>query len=520
MTVPSIRTLCLQELKAQQNLANDLLALLRRAPDLIEGLVRRISVTLKRRAVHDLAGVYGDTTREVLEQQMHASNQQHLFSESLSKLCDSPTHERGWNGIHTTLFLVDFQAEWWITEHYFHHDQSRMNYRPWLCMRLLSEHVRKSDYTSHVNLLQWSMGSVIHLPTLLEIENWIPSNGPRCRQATRRFSKPIWPYKRRPCGRRQRHIKLCRQALEELKPFVRTYQEQTGVYIPNGFPVWGEMEAGQPESVQGLPGSCNFVTTRLLPNLLNPWFGEHCGISMHRKSIRIREEKKKSREEDGWNLCIILTPALALTGSRLLRPCKVQLPWVASTDIINILSIITCMGESQPALSGRQRPFSFPNSLLMAGRAMKRTLELFETFTGREECICYYQRKIVSFCKGDFWHWKKEHLVASMLEGCNCKVKFNYHYDVTCCEFVVEAVKENKASDIYVWVPCWLLYMTYMHGMCPGIGREEAGDHAIQVKVMIGEEGTDGRGSCRWGNHGAVMHVVIMLFLAEHLYAK
>ena len=162
-----------------------------------------------------------------------------------------------------------------------------------------------------------------------------------------------------------------------------------------------------------------------------------------------------------------LEPAVEITRQAIANGALPQ-------DIINNY-MIKAMGEiGQRFQDGK----AFVPQLLMAGRAMKGSLELLKPLLQGNASVSI-GKVIIGTVKGDL-HDIGKNLVASMLEGCGFEV-INIGIDVSSDKFV-EAVKEHHA-DILCLSALLTTTMTYMKEVIDAL--EKAGIRQ-EVKVMVG----------------------------------
>ncbi len=121
---------------------------------------------------------------------------------------------------------------------------------------------------------------------------------------------------------------------------------------------------------------------------------------------------------------------------------------------------------------------AFVPQLLMAGRAMKASLQLLKPHMAGE-AQSSLGKVVIGTVKGDL-HDIGKNLVASMLEGCGFEV-VNIGIDVSADKFI-EAVKENQ-PDILCMSALLTTTMGYMKDVIDAL--EQAGIRQ-QVKVMVG----------------------------------
>ena len=143
-------------------------------------------------------------------------------------------------------------------------------------------------------------------------------------------------------------------------------------------------------------------------------------------------------------------------------------------DLING-QMIRAMGEvGQRFQDGK----AFVPQLLMAGRAMKASLELLKPLMAGTANTSI-GKVVIGTVKGDL-HDIGKNLVASMLEGCGFEV-VNIGIDVSADTFI-EAVKENR-PDILCMSALLTTTMGYMKEVIDAL---EAAGIRDQVKVMVG----------------------------------
>lgn len=322
----------------------------------------------------------------------------------------------------------------------------------------IREQCQKIDYTLyHLD----GVGAMHHLPALLEIEElnaiqWTPGVGEP------QGGSPKWYdlYKKILAGGKS--VMACWVTLDELKPLL-DHIGADGVHLEMDFHNEKEVEQAM-RIVEEYTGSSTAVNTNE-----HQQDADLATTGQERICIREEQYQQEDKLKPLYEAIVAgkLEPAVEITRQAIAEG-------IAPPMIINNY-MIKAMGEvGQRFQDGK----AFVPQLLMAGRAMKRALELLKPLLAGSASTTI-GKIVIGTVKGDL-HDIGKNLVASMLEGCGFEV-INIGIDVTCDKFV-EAVKENHA-DILCMSALLTTTMTYMKEVIQAL--EEAGIRN-QVKVMIG----------------------------------
>ena len=320
----------------------------------------------------------------------------------------------------------------------------------------IREQCQKIDYTLyHLD----GVGAMHHLPALLEIEElnaiqWTPGVGEP------QGGSPKWYDLYKKILAAGKSVMACWVTLDELKPLLDNIGAD-GVHLEMDFHNEKEVEQAM----------------KIVDEYRNSASEAVKEAEADEKPLQQQESIQvttASHNEDEalkplFDAIVAgkLEPAVEITRQAIANGALPQ-------DIINNY-MIKAMGEiGQRFQDGK----AFVPQLLMAGRAMKGSLELLKPLLQGNASVSI-GKVIIGTVKGDL-HDIGKNLVASMLEGCGFEV-INIGIDVSSDKFV-EAVKEHHA-DILCLSALLTTTMTYMKEVIDAL--EKAGIRQ-EVKVMVG----------------------------------